>query len=141
MQFDQHPAGGDDILRLGTKQPDGLDVFGQPFFTQGQHRFRRRGGREQPGGRLVDADVRRLCREDDGNQQLEGRRVVQFGCRCRICIAQAGEELLDLGLFHRTGWVIVVICGCLRHILGNKFYLTERAVSACSMLAKTTALP
>ena len=100
MQFEQHPAGGDDVFRLGAEQADGLDVLEQPFFAEGEHGLRCRGDREKTGGRLVHADVRCLGGQNDRNQQLKRGGVVQFGRRCRVGFAQAGVELLDLGFFH-----------------------------------------
>src|SRR3546814_10775018 len=82
----------DDVLRLGLIQADGLDVFAQPRFAERKDRLRRVGDREQFRGRLVDADVGRLRRQHDGDQQFEWRRVAQFGGRGRIDIAQRSEE-------------------------------------------------
>ena len=84
--LDQHAAGGDDVLRLGTEQADGLDVFGKPILPKCQHAFRVRCDRKKAGGGFVDTNIRCLCRQNDRNQQLEWGRVVQFGGRGRIGI-------------------------------------------------------
>jgi hypothetical protein len=63
MQFDQHPAGGDDVLRLGAKEADGLDVFESALPRPAPASPPASGGRKQPRRRLVDADVGRLRRQ------------------------------------------------------------------------------
>jgi len=96
VQVEQHAAGCDDIFRLGAEQADGLDVFGQSCFAERQHGGRRRSDRVESGGCLVDTDIGCLSRQNDRDQQLKWRCVVQFSGWCRIGITQAGIELLDL---------------------------------------------
>ena len=122
MPLDQQATGGDDVPRLGAEQADGLDKFGKAFLAERQHRLWGRRDRKEPRRRLVDPDIGRLRREDDGDQQLERRRVFEFGGRRRVGCRQAGIEFGNLVLVHGAGGA-----GGVRSdwFDGARFYLTR----------------
>ncbi len=85
---EQDPAGLDDVLCLGVEQADGLDVLAEFPLAQFDDGLRRVGDRIQLFGGLVDADVRCLCRQDDGDQQFKSICIVKFGVGFRIVFGQ-----------------------------------------------------
>jgi len=98
---DQRTRQRDDVLCLGVEQPDRLDVRLEPVLAERDHL----GGRfhlgEQRARRLVDADVGRLRRQDDRDEQLEVIGEFKFGDRIGIGFGQAREEFENGGLLHR----------------------------------------
>src|SRR3546814_11912683 len=62
--------------------------------------FRSIGYRVQAPGRLVDADIGRLCRQHHCDQQLEWGPVFELGTRCRVEFGQPRKERLALGEIH-----------------------------------------
>jgi hypothetical protein len=68
VQFNEPAAGFDDVFGLAVKETNGLDVFLQSRLAEIEERLRRARDRIQLSGRLVDADISRLCRQDDGDQ-------------------------------------------------------------------------
>ena len=75
-------------------EADRLDPLGEPRFAERRHLGRRVGEREQRARRLVDADVGRLRRQHDGDEQGEGVDVFELALRLRV---GRGEPLEDLG--------------------------------------------
>ena len=98
--FQKDAAGFDDVFGLGFVKADGLRVFHHAFQPQIKHGLRRGRGGKQAGGGLVDAFVGGLRRQQHGNQELEGRAVLQLGLRMRIGRAPAGENFLAGLLVH-----------------------------------------
>jgi hypothetical protein len=72
---DERMAERDHILRLGVEQPDRLDGVSQAVLAEFQHPLRRRNVGEDRAHRRVDARVRRLGGENDGDQQ--GVRIAE----------------------------------------------------------------
>jgi hypothetical protein len=71
----------DDVLRLVAEQADGLDVLDQRLLAQGQHLLGVSAIGEQRARGLVHADVGRLRRQGDGDQQGEGVDMLQLALR------------------------------------------------------------
>ena len=94
------PAHRDHRLGLVVEQADGLDVLAQPVLAERDHRLRVVGDLEQLCGRLVDAGVGRLGRQDHRDQQRVGVGVVQLGLGRRAGCGEAGEEALDRAPVH-----------------------------------------
>ena len=92
MLLEQYFACGDRVFSLGFKQADGFDVLHEFFFAERQERFRRAVAREKLAGGDIDGFVGRLCREQDGDQQLKIAAVFQFGRRIGIGRTQAGKN-------------------------------------------------
>ena len=97
---DQHLRQRDDVLGLGVEQADRLDVLFQPLFAQLQHLLRRIDLGEQGAGRLVDADIGRLRRQRDRDDQRIGVAIFQLGLGMRVRLRQPVIELDDIGLLH-----------------------------------------
>ena len=57
-----------DVLGFGAKKTDGLDQLAHFVFAERHHFFRRIGGGEQRGRRLVDAGIGRLRRQHHRHQ-------------------------------------------------------------------------
>ena len=83
--LDQHPAGGDDVLRLALVQADRLHVT-RPARRRPSARIACGvlRDREQLARREVHALVGCLRREDHRDQQFERRRVLELRLRVRI---------------------------------------------------------
>lgn len=103
-------AGLDDVAGLGAVEPDGADIGLEPVFSQGQKARGVGGCREQGLGRLVDAPVRGLSRENNRDQQLEDRAVVKFRRGAWVVGLKPRKEdfslrgpQADLGFFRRDG--------------------------------------
>ena len=79
VPFDEHPGRRDDVPGLGAPQSDRPDVAGEAFLAEREHRLRRPGDAEQRPGRLVDALVGRLRRQDHRDQELVGRAIAELG--------------------------------------------------------------
>ena len=75
-------------------------MFLQAGLAQRHHLFRRRHLREQRLGRLVDADIGRLRRQDDGDQQGILVDMVQLALRGRPLRLEAAIHLDDIGFLH-----------------------------------------
>jgi hypothetical protein len=67
-----------------------------PLLAEFDHLFRRVGNGEQRPCRLVDARIRRLCRQRHRNDQRERINVFQFAFRLGPLDREAAENLLDL---------------------------------------------
>ena len=87
----------DDVLRLVAIKPDRLDVVAHALLAERDHFFRRVGGGEQRGRRLVDAGIGRLRRQHDRDQQREGVDVREFAARIGMRSVKAAERFLDIG--------------------------------------------
>ena len=98
MLRDENLRQRDHVLCLGAVKPDGLDQLAHPRFAELDHLLRRVGELEQRRRRLVDAGIRRLRREHDGDQKRERIDVVQLAARLGIGGGKAPERFLDLGL-------------------------------------------
>jgi hypothetical protein len=90
----------DDVLGLGVEQADRPDVLAKLFLPQFHHLLRCLDDLEQRAGRLVDADIRRLGRQHDRDQQGIGVGVFQFGLGGRIVGGKTAEEFVDVGGLH-----------------------------------------
>jgi hypothetical protein len=92
MLLDQDPAQRGQVLCLGSEEPDRADQLDDPLLAEGQHLRRGVGKGEERGCRLVDADIGRLRRQHDGDQQ--GERVDEFelGLRDRARLGQTAIE-------------------------------------------------
>jgi len=88
---------GNNVLRLGAEEPDGLDQLAYPFFPERDHLLRRVGGGEQGGRSLVDPRIGRLCGENDGNEQREWVDVGKLPLGHWIGGSEAPKRFLDLG--------------------------------------------
>ena len=105
MLLNQAGAGLDNVAGLGVEQANRFYVLLEAGFTQLQHGtwcpdlFK-----QWPGG-LVHPDVGGLGRQDDGDQQLEGITVLQFGGGFRIGSTQSCKDLLALVAVHSS------VCG------------------------------
>ncbi len=98
--LDEDAAGLDDVLRLVVEQADGLDVLLQPLFAQFEDGLGRVGHGEEPFGGFVHAHVGGLRREDDGDEQFEGRAVLQLGGGVGVGVPQPFEDLAALLRIH-----------------------------------------
>jgi len=97
---DQRLAERDDILGLGVEEADGLDCLTQPFFAEIDHVLRRFHVLEHRLGRDVDAEIRRLCREHDRDEQLIGIGRFELGRRRRVVLRQPMEKFENLVALH-----------------------------------------
>lgn len=79
--IDQRPAERDDILRFGVEQADRLDCLAKSFFSEINHLLRCFDALKERSGCAIDAGVRGLGREHDGDQQSVGIDIVELGCR------------------------------------------------------------
>ncbi len=70
---------GDYIFCLGIEQADRLYMFFQSGLTERDHLLWCLDVLKQQSRRLVDPDIRRLCRQDDRNEQLIMVAEAQFG--------------------------------------------------------------
>ena len=89
---DQRLAERDNILRLGIEQADGLDGVAQCILAEFEHLARGLDTREQRATGDVDADVRRLRRENDRDQQLERIFGFELGRGRGVRLRQPPEE-------------------------------------------------
>jgi hypothetical protein len=94
---------GHHILGLGVEQADRLDVILEAILAQIEHVLRRLDDFEQRPRRLVDADIGRLRRQRDGDQQLIRVAELQFRLRVRVGLGKAAVEFEDVGGFHEGG--------------------------------------
>lgn len=79
-------------------------MSGHAFLAEPQHGRGVRRGAEEPGGGLVYAAVGRLGGENDGDEELERRAVVEFSPGFRIGFPQAREQRVPpLGVHRRRG--------------------------------------
>ena len=108
----------DDVLRLGAKEPDGLDQLAHALLAERRHLLRRVGEREQRRRRLVDAGVGRLRRQHHRDQQRERIDVLQLALRLRHRRLEAAERFLDLGRASRA-WCLP--CSALSSALARAF--------------------
>jgi hypothetical protein len=67
---DQSLAERDDVFRLGVEQADGLDRLAELFLAEADHLPRSRDPLEQRPRRDVDARIRGLSGQNDGDEQL-----------------------------------------------------------------------
>src|SRR5262245_8274810 len=88
---------GDEILRLGAEEADGLDQALQALLAEGSHLFRCVGGGEQRGRRLVDAGVGGLRRKHHRDQQRERVDVLKLAFGRGASGLKTAERFLDLG--------------------------------------------
>ncbi len=77
--LENQPAGLDDVFGLAAIEANGLDVGDEAVDAERENGLGRAGHRVELAGGGVDADIGRLCREDDGDQQLEDRGVFELG--------------------------------------------------------------
>ena len=102
---DQDIAGLDDVLGLGVKKADGLDVPLESFKPQRLDCRWRVGDRVKPCCRLVDADIRGLSRKNDGDQKFKWCAVGQLRGGVRVFGLKSGKYLLALLRIHGDeGW-------------------------------------
>ena len=96
----QNAGKGDDVRRLGFVEADGFDMVAQFLLPQREHFPRRVGEREQRFGGAIDPLVRRLRRQDHGDQQGIGVGVMQLAAGMRGLLGEAAEQSMDGLRFH-----------------------------------------
>jgi hypothetical protein len=100
MMVDQGLAERDHVLRLGVEQADGLDRIAEAFFAQLDHLPGSVHAGEQRPARNIDADVRRLGGQHDGDQQLERIAGLELGRRGRIRFGKPAEKFENVVALH-----------------------------------------
>ena len=93
---DEALAEGHHVLRFRVIKADGLDVILEAALAELQHFLRCIGFFEQRRRRFVDAHIRRLCREHDGDEQREGVRRDKLRLRMRLTLRESGKDRIDL---------------------------------------------
>ncbi len=101
MLLDQGLRQRDHVLGLSVEQPDRLDVLLQPFFAERDHLFGRIDLGEERAGGAVDARIRGLRRQDDGDEQCVDVDRFEFGLGRGIRLGQPAEELENVRLLQR----------------------------------------
>ncbi|VXA85183.1 hypothetical protein AERO8C_20333 [Aeromonas veronii] len=107
VALQQDGAGLDDVLGLGVEEANGLDVLLEPVHPEIQHCLRGVGHRIELVGRLVDADIGRLRREQHSNQQLERRVEVELCGGVGVVCPQSLEDLSAFLVVHALRPIIV----------------------------------
>ena len=123
------------LTRLGAIQADRADEFLQPLLAEIEHLLRRIGDREQGRCRAVDADIGRLRRQHDRDQQRIGVDELEFGLRDRPARRQPAIEFLDFGLCERARRLRLVARGRRR----DAARMAWRAASPASYLPGMSA--
>lgn len=100
MPGQEDAAALQDVLGLGIEEPDGADVALEPVLAEFEHGLGGAGDGKKRRRRLVDAFIRGLGREYDGDQQLEGRAVAELGGRLWVGGPQPLEDGLALLASH-----------------------------------------
>ena len=100
MTVDERLAQGDDVLRLGVEKANRLDCVSKIVLAKIDHLLRRLDVLEEWTAGDVDADVRRLGGQYDGDQQLVGIGRFELGRRRRIRLGQPTEEFENLVAGH-----------------------------------------
>ena len=100
VALQQDGAGLDDVLGLGVEEANGLDVTLDPVHPEAQHPLRGIGHRIEFIGRLVDADIGRLRREQHGDQQLERRVEIELCGGVGIVFPQPLQDLSAFLVVH-----------------------------------------
>ena len=127
---DQFLGQGNHVLGLGVEQPDRLDVLLEAFFAQRDHLLRGLHLGEQLAGRLVDADVRRLCAEHHGDEQLIDIAEFEFGLRIGIVLGEQAEEFEDLILGQGSTSSRAVATRCHAGVPNSKISVACSAIMA-----------
>jgi hypothetical protein len=97
---DQRLREGDDIPGLGVEEADGLDCLAERVLSHIDHLpGRLDAGEDRPAGN-VDAGIRGLRGQNDGDEQLIGISRLQLGRRRRIRLRQPAEEFEHLFALH-----------------------------------------
>ena len=99
---DQPLREGDDVLGLGVEQADRLDEVAHPFLAERDHLRGRVGDGEQFSSREVDADVGRLRRERDRDEQCVGRSPHELALGLGVELGEAAVEFEDVRLVHQA---------------------------------------
>ena len=89
-----------DIFGFAAVKPDGADMLADFLFAQSRHFLRRICDFEQIFRGFVDALVRGLCRQHNGNKKGENIDEIQLRFRNRVGLFQKGKKLWYLGDFH-----------------------------------------
>lgn len=96
VELDKHLAQGKDVPGFAAIKADGLDEIGDLFDAQRHHGSGRGRQFKETLGRLVDAGVGCLGREDDGHQQSIGVDVIEFALGLWFDLVKALENRLGL---------------------------------------------
>ena len=102
MQFDQPLRQCDHVLGLASKQPDGLDIIADRFFSQPDHFLWSVGNCKESLGRPVDAFVRRLGREYDRHEEGIVIDEIEFTLWFGIDSLKPAEQFFHFGGFEAT---------------------------------------
>jgi len=100
MIADQRLRQRDDVPGLGVEQADRLDRLAQRLLPQREHVRWLGDASEQRPGSDIDADIGRLRRQRDRDQERIGVGELELGGRCRIIFREAAEEFENLALVH-----------------------------------------
>jgi len=100
MVADESFGQGDDVLRLGVEQANGLDGVADPILAERDHLLRRPDMFEQGSRGDVHACVGRLCRQHDRHEQGVGILVLQLGGGGGVFLGQPAKEFEDLVALH-----------------------------------------
>jgi hypothetical protein len=100
MLVDQRLAEGEDVLGFGVEQADRLDRFAQLLLAQFDHVAWRFYVLKQRLGRDIDARVRGLRGEHDGDEQLKGIGRFELGRRRRILLREPPKKFENFVALH-----------------------------------------
>ncbi len=100
VQVQDAPAQLDQVLRLRVVEPDGFQIRLHAFFAEREDRGRRIRDRVELSRRGVDALVSGVRREHYGDEQLEGRRILELRDGLGIRFLQAAVDRADAGWGH-----------------------------------------
>jgi hypothetical protein len=100
----QHAASSNDVFGLGAVEADTFDKGFEARCAERQNRLRRICNLVEFARREIDAFVRCLCRQNDGNQQFERRAEFEFAFGFCIVGTKAAENFCAFGGIHRLLW-------------------------------------
>src|SRR3984893_4960318 len=91
--LDEPPRQGDHVFCLGAVEANRFDYVLELFFAERRHFGWASSHREKRGRGLVDAEVGRLRRKHDRDEQGEGVHIIEFAFGVRIGGFEAAENL------------------------------------------------
>ena len=105
MFVEEDLAGFQDVGCFVVVEADGFDVVLQAVFAEGKEGGGGVGNGKEAARGFVHAFIGRLRREDDGDEQLKGTRVFEFGGGMRVGVVETAEGFGDGGGGH-GGFVV-----------------------------------